>query len=369
VIIFRYLCKQILGALVATTLVLLIIFLTNQFVHYLNDAAQGLLTVTAVMQIMALQVPLLLGYLLPLGLFLGILTALGKMYSAHEMVVLSACGVSKAKLVGMVMFIAVFVMLANAWLMLFVVPKMELYRAKIIDDLVVSATLQTIIPGRFQDAGSKRVIYAESKSGNPTSLGGVFFAQEQNMKSNSDPVQWDVVVAKNASEARLFGGRFWVFQGGYRYFGMPGNLNYRKVRFKEYGLRLDRTSHNVDTKYQAKTIRDIWHKRHHDLRAMAEFQWRISMPISALIFALLAIPLSYVNPRKGRTAQILPAIAIYVVYANFMFMTRSWIKNGEINPDLGLWWIHGTLFVLAILLLVNHTGLWHRMWYKNKRKL
>lgn len=41
------------------------------------------------------------------------------------------------------------------------------------------------------------------------------------------------------------------------------------------------------------------------------------MPVSALILAqLMAIPLSYVNPRAGRSANMLIAILIYAIYSN-----------------------------------------------------
>src|SRR3990167_802916 len=109
VIIFRYFSKEVLATLLATTLILLIIFITNQFVHYLSDAADGKITTQAVMKVMSLQVPLLLGYLLPLSLFLGLLLTLGRLYVDHEMVVLSSCGVSRAQVIVMVMWLATIV--------------------------------------------------------------------------------------------------------------------------------------------------------------------------------------------------------------------------------------------------------------------
>ena len=89
-IIFRYLCRELFSHLLAITVVLLMILITNQFVHYLKGAASGEITMTAVIQMVSLQVPLLLGYLLPLALYLSILIAYGRLHVDHEMVVLPA---------------------------------------------------------------------------------------------------------------------------------------------------------------------------------------------------------------------------------------------------------------------------------------
>ena len=180
-IIFRYLCKEILGTLLATTLFLLIIFITNQFVHYLNDAAAGKITVKVVMEIMSLQVPLLLGYLIPLGLFLGGLLALGRMTVDHELVVLGACGVSRIKIVKMIMALALAVTIIVAWLMLWVEPRMQWYQGKILTDAVMQSSLTKIIPGRFQTLSDNgrflEVFYARGVNKHQQQMTHVFLAK------------------------------------------------------------------------------------------------------------------------------------------------------------------------------------------------
>ena len=83
---------------------------------------------------------------------------------------------------------------------------------------------------------------------------------------------------------------------------------------------------------------------------MAEFQWRLSMPLSVLVLSFLAIPLSRVRPRVGRFKQILPAILIYVVYVNMLFVSRTWLVDGFIAVLIGFWWVHVLIFSTALLL-------------------
>ena len=84
------------------------------------------------------------------------------------------------------------------------------------------------------------------------------------------------------------------------------------------------------------------------------------MPISVILFTLLAFPLSEVKPRSGKFARLFPAILIYIGYADLMFLGRAWIQRGALDPALGLWWIHGLALVLGIVLNVQRIG-WHRV--------
>lgn len=353
-ILFRYLCKELYANLLAITLVLLIIFITNQFIHYLKDAASGQITMTAVMQIMSLQIPLLLGYLLPLGLYLSILIGYGRLYVDHEMTVLSSCGMSRAQLMGMTMLIAFFVMIVVGTLMLWVEPIIQGYRTAILNKAITKASMQKIVPKRFQTLQKGTVFYVDSLSREQQNMFNIFLAHQSSDQKN----QWDVTIAKKASERKMpdLKGQFIVFHQGYRYMGEPGQRDFRKIKFDTYGVKLVTSAasltdwpSNVPTKaLWDYTKNDLSLDRYRQVKAM--LQWRIAMPISVILFALLAFPLSQVNPRSGKFAQLIPAILIYIAYADLLFLGRAWIEKGTISPTLGLWWIHGAALLLAVLL-------------------
>lgn len=370
-IIFRYLCKEIFATLLATILILLIIFITNQFVHYLNDAAAGKITTKAVMEVMTLQVPMLLGYLLPLSLFLGILLTFGRFYVDHEMVVLTACGVSRTQLIGMIMMIASVVTILVALLMLVIEPKMQWYQGKILQDAVARASLEKVLPGRFQSLGKNdKVFYASSVSKNNSKKGkvmaDVLLAQRTITKNHEE--SWDLVLADKAGEmVTKSDGQFILFRNGYRYIGIPGDLQYHITKFDVYGIRLNSPTSDISGRIEAMPTEKLWHLRRTNKRAAAELQWRVAMPFSVLVFALLAMPLSYVNPRKGKFAQMLPAVLIYIVYADLLFVGRAWIEKGVVSGAVGLWWVHGAILLLALSLLVLQNS-WRRIIRFSRKK-
>jgi lipopolysaccharide export system permease protein len=94
----------------------------------------------------------------------------------------------------------------------------------------------------------------------------------------------------------------------------------------------------------------LWKIQRDDPFAAAELQWRISLPLSVLILTLFAVPLSHIRPRQGRFAQLLPAIGIYIVYLNLLYIGESWVQKGKISPVVGMWWIHIAMLIFAIWL-------------------
>lgn len=370
-IIFRYLTKEVYATLLAVTTVLLLIFISNQFINYLSRAASGGIPIRTVMQLMSLQVPLLLGYLLPLGLFLGILLAYGRLYVDNEMTVMAACGVSKQQLLGMTLALSIFVFILVSILMLWVEPKLAWYRDHIFAEAAAASPIETVLPGRFQTLGEgKWVVYVGGISRDRTELNDVFVAKLPNTDNiQNDPTQpWTVVAAQGGHEwiDPKSGDQFMVLTNGYRYLGVPGQKDFQIVQYGQYGVRIQTGKLHIEEDAQFMSTRELWKKRKTDPEAAAQLQWRLTMPISAFILAILAVPLSQVQPRRGRYAKLLPAILIYIVYADLIFVGEAAIERGKLSPAPGLWLIHSAILLLAIILLGFYFGWWQRFNKRNR---
>lgn len=348
-IIFRYLTRETYVTTLAVTGILLIIFISNQFVRYLGDAAIGRLTAQAVLQMMSIQVPLLLGLMLPLGLFLGILLSHGRLYVDNEMTILFACGVSRGQILSMSFFFAAFVSVIVALLMLWLEPKMAEYRDQIIAKAAVSSPLDKIIPGRFQKVGDDWVLFVEKITKNRREMRNVFAAMipnSQEVKKRFDVVYAEKAYQKIDSRTHAV---FVVLGNGFRYVGRPGNNNYQIIKFAEYGIRIKSVTPSLEKLEEFMTTSELWRKRNTNILAAAELQWRIAMPISVLILAFFASFMSEVKPRQGRYAKLVPAILFYIMYINFIFMAEAWIRKGRISPAIGMWWIHLLMLMIALV--------------------
>ena len=94
--ILRYLTGDILLHTLAVSVVLFLVVFAGRFIRYLAEAAVGSLTGDVLLPIMLFKLPGFFEMILPLGLFIGTLLSLGRLYAESEMVVLRACGVGRA---------------------------------------------------------------------------------------------------------------------------------------------------------------------------------------------------------------------------------------------------------------------------------
>lgn len=101
--------------------------------------------------------------------------------------------------------------------------------------------------------------------------------------------------------------------------------------------------------------------RRDTLEATAERQWRVAMPVACVVLALLALPLSQTTPRKGRYANMVVALLVYIAYANILVVARDALASGDAPRALGLWWGHGVALVFAAGLIVRRLG-WRWAW-------
>lgn len=353
-VISKYLAKEVYASLSVVTAVLLLIFLSQQFIRYLTRAAAGKISGAVVLKIMSMQIPYLLGLLLPIGLFLGILLAYGRLYVDNEMTVLSACGFSKSQLVKITILHSVLIMLIVGFITLFITPYLRVYQAKLMMSSPAETLLQTLTPGRFHvSPNGQTIYYIEDINRQQNQAKNIFVADEKSEDNSSSNSTWQITSAKTGYQLsdKKTGDEFIVAVDGFRYIGTPGEKNFSLVKFHEYGMRLDDEVPEIRLQHEAMSNSTLWEARHEDLNAVAELQWRLAAPLSVPLLALLAVPLSYVKPRQGRYAKLLPAILLYVIYANMMYVARGWVEEGAVNSLIGIWWLPASILILALILL------------------
>lgn len=350
-LIFRYLAREVFITLASLTTILMLIFMSNQFVRYLNRAASGSIPLAIVMKLMMLELPNLMGLLLPLGFYIALLIAYGRLYADSEMTVLQACGYGPAQLLKQSYMMAAVVSLVVLIIMVWISPLIAAERTKLIRTSGVQTLIQTILPGHFTSIQSGRqIFYVESMTRDHTKGEHIFLAR-QVKKDNK--LQWNVLWAENAYAETdpITQEDYLILEKGREYEGMPGRADYQIAEFNQYKARLPHpTIENRDDAKSASTA-SLWRGFPSNKVQSAELQWRLSIPLMVLTLTLVAVPLSRVNPRSGKFAKLLPAIVLFIVYANFMFVARDWVARGKVPMWLGMWWIHLIVLIPGLLLI------------------
>lgn len=356
-IVTRYLAREVYTAMLATVVVLLFIFLSNQFVRFMHDAAFGKVSSEAIKLLLLLELPILSAVLLPVSLFLGILLAYGRLYADSEMVIFTACGVNPRRLLAITLRFSVVVMIFVAFLSLWFNPKVYKYSDHIRSG-IASSSLEMIKPNSFNViSNGKWVFYVESLSSNKKHFYNIFATKQPDAKDSLEDSNLRVITAKSAYRKidSDTGDVYMVLLDGQRYVGTPGQKDYEVIKYKEYGLQIQQEANSWRGDASSVSTAKLWRDRHNPLSA-AELQWRLALPLSALILTLLGAPLSRIKPKRGRYAQIVPAILLYIIYVNFLFLAKAWMKRGVLTPALGMWWVHGLMLMFALFLIGQQMG-------------
>jgi len=141
-----------------------------------------------------------------------------------------------------------------------------------------------------------------------------------------------------------------VLVDGYRYEGRPGAANYRIAKFAEYGVRIELPGSGTVVDKRESTPTAVLLKSA-SLKDIAELQWRIMMPVSAVVLLILAVPLSRSSPRQGRYGKLVAAVLLFVIYYNLMGVAEVWLKEGVVPPAIGMWWVAILPLLLTFILL------------------
>ncbi|WP_188150610.1 LPS export ABC transporter permease LptF [Teredinibacter waterburyi] len=368
-IIFRYLAREVLSSMLAVSLVLLMIILSARFVNYLAEAATGKLDAGVLVTLLVLRLPAYLELILPLGLFIGILFAYGRLYLDSEMTVLSACGMSDGRLVSYTMASSFVVALLVGVFSLYLGPEGVRASESLLAEQRNRTDFETLKPARFHSlekgAGTT---YAASISDDKKQLRDVFMARvapyidDEAGAPNNDVAVLTAKSGETVIEAST-GRKFLLLKDGRRYIGNPGEQNYRVVEFESYSQILPQPDYSIKQKRltDGLTTQKLFQAKSPE--AKAALQWRFSMPVLVLVVGFLAVPLSRTQPRQGRYAKMLPAIILYMLYLVCINAARGTIEEGTAPVPGILWLVHLAFFTLGCVLLVEK-----RLIFKRQRR-
>lgn len=342
-IFHRTLLREMTGTALATFLVLLGIVLTTQLVRFLALAAGGSITSGSVVALLGFTLIGFLPTLLSLTLFIAVLMTLSRAYRDSEMVVWFSCGVGLTRWISPVLMFALPLVLTIAALALGLSPwaagKAEDYR-KILDSRDDASAIQA---GVFRESRqADRVFFVEGASVTDNRVSNVFVSSTQQGRSG-------VMVAREGfQETAPNGDRFLVMRNGYRYEGEPGRADFRIYEFERYAVRVETQDAVRATGTKNLSTPDLI--ANGGPRHLGELSWRIGLPVSALLLALLAIPLSFVNPRAGRSVNLIVAVLIYMVYVNMISVVQAYIAQSRLQLTPGLVALHSVVLVLLLLM-------------------
>ncbi|MDR2838060.1 MAG: LPS export ABC transporter permease LptF [Azonexus sp.] len=336
--------REFAQAAAGVSVALLAILTSTQLIRLLKAAVGGRVAPEAVASLLGFAALNFMPVLLSLTLFVAILLSLSRAYRDSEMVIWFTSGQPLTAWVRPVLRFALPIIGAIALLSWFLSPWANYSRDEYEQKLSARSELSQVSPGAFQEVnGGQRVIFVEALADDASTVGNVFVASVQDGKLG--------VVMSDTGRQRIAenGDRFIVLNSGRRYEVLPGTPEFKVMEFERYQIRVE-DGEAKPVRRSPKTMLMTELLFENSDKARGELVWRIGIPLSALVLALLAIPLGFVNPRAGRSANLLIAIFIYAIYNNLLSVSQAWVEQGRLSFWIGLWAVHA-LMLLPLLLL------------------
>ena len=342
---------------VAVGLLAFVLMVGNALKDLLGLVLSGQLAVDTFFRLMALLVPFVVSYALPMGMLTGILLVLGRMSSDREITALRSSGLSVAWLSAPILFSAILGVVLCLVINFQFMPLARVAYHRELAESVRSNPLSFIVPKTFIHDFPDRVIYVGEKSGEVLKDIWIWELDKQKRVVNSgraasgridfDGASNKLVLALNSLSVEVHDGNdpedpAKIHSGGasdQATFDLPlskitGTQGVqRKLKWYTFSeliaewRRLDRPDPAVPAAERARQ----------QMRVQITIHEKFATAFSVLSFALIAIPLGIKVSRKETSATLGVAVALAMAY--FMAtIVVGWVDNHpEYRPDLLMW--------------------------------
>ena len=345
-IINRYLIREIALPLVTVTAILVVIFMSYNAVRFTADAAAGLLPASTVIYMTLLKSLIAIEVLLPVALYLSVVLGMGRLYSDNEMVALYATGTSELRVARSVLWLSLAVAVVVASLSLAVRPwayhKSYLLKAQ----AEAEFSLDKLEAGQFYSAEeSGAVIFVKSINRRDNKLDQVYFFM-------ADDQEVDIITARQAWQwvTDPFAPPEITFLDGTQYrIDLTGTRDLT-LKFKQLSVRLKPYDRDLD-RYKSKAAATQQLAGSNKPDDLAEFQWRLTTPVTTLLLGILGVPISRSPPRRGRYTKLAIAALLFAIFYGLNIMAKNWVEQDVVEAIPGVWWPHVLLGLLTIALL------------------
>jgi len=349
--------KELARSFGATLIVLVTVVMTMTLIRTLGQASRGSFNPSDVMLVMGYNVLAFLPNIMTMGLFVATVGTLSRLYRDSEMVIWFSSGVGLWDLLAPLLRFAWPILLAVATLALFVLP----WSNKQVEDMRAHyenrGDLDRVQPGQFQEsAGGTRVFFVEKSLLSQHSASNVFIATIERGK--------ETVTSSRSGRVELIGDeRFLVLGNGQRLESSIGKSDFKLSEFERYSIQVTQDQLGSQAEIPLNTISTLELMRQPTPHHQGEIAWRMGFALAALNLMIVAVATSRVNPRLGRSGNLVFSLLLFQVYLNLLNLGQAWISTSKIGLLPFMVLLHGGVLAASLLWLAarHHNWSWRRL--------
>jgi lipopolysaccharide export system permease protein len=354
--------KELARSFGATLVVLVTIVMTMTLIRTLSLATRGSVNPQEIMMVMGYTV---LGYLPPvltLSLFIAIVGTLSRMYRDSEMVIWFSAGRGLSAFLPPLFGFAWPVLVGVASLALVVWPWANQQTQELKDRYGSRGDLERVAPGQFQESASgTRVFFLDKDTLDNKSGKNIFISTVERGKETVTSAATGRVVTQGDSQ-------FLLLANGQRLEVSLDGAGMKISEFGEMGNRVGTTELGSQNDAPAKTRSTFALLLDPSRINLAELAWRLGLALAGFNFVVIAITVSSVSPRAGRSGNLVFALFSFVVYYNLLNIGQSWISAGRAGFGAFVLVLHGGVLLAALLWLAKQHNNWS-LWDLRRRRM
>ncbi len=346
----------------ATLVVLATVVMTILLIRVLAQASRGSVNPSDVLLVMGYTLLSQLATILALSLFISIVATLSRMYRDSEMAIWFSSGRGLAAFLSPIFRFSWPVLAVIATLSLVAWPWANIQIQDIKAQYEQRGDIDRVAPGQFQEsANGNRVFFIDKDSADSKSASNVFITARDHGR--------DVVTSARRGHLQTIGpDRFLILNDGQRV--ESGTDTRRSVssaeaptglkisQFGEYGSRVAAAPLGGAEETPTRALSTLALTRNPSLQNQGELGWRFGLAVAGINFIIWALALSSVNPRAGRSMNLVFSLFAFVVYYNLLNLGQSWVMGEKISLGTYLLVLHGGFLALGLLLLQIRHSQW-----------
>lgn len=348
--IAKYIMRNLVAYFCVITFIIGLVVFGNQFVLTVQESIDRGIPFQELMPLISFNMIRDVPVILVLSIFLAVIITISQLYKNSEAIVMNSIGLGDKAFLSVIKPLAIILFLFVLFLTAYAVPWAKQQKSAAEEETKNASEFSFITEGKFESFKNGDIVFYASES-TSIDVGGV-----QNMEEifiyaseNGNPV---IVLASDAKKYIDPKSKsiYLRLRDGVRYQGLPSSENINILNFDSYDLEIVsgevQKSIATFTEIEEKTTLDLL--KQGGLLAIAELQWRLSLPLSILILVVFAVYLGKTSPRGGKGINILIGIFVFMLYNNGLLVAKSSIESGLLSPIIGMWGIH----LIAILFLM-----------------
>ncbi len=334
-----------------------VLMIGNALKDLLGVVLSGQLGLDTFVRLVALSIPVLVSYALPMGMLTGILLVLGRMSSEREITAMRASGLSVAWMSAPIIFLALGGVTLAALINFEFMPMAKVaYEAELADAVRLNP-LNFIVPKTFIRDFPDRVVYVGEKNGDVLKDIWIWELDRQkrvirSFRAGSGRIGFDeannqLVPTLNQLSAEIHDARDPEDIAKIHSGGASDQATLELPLSKLTGRQIV----NVKTRWLTfEQLLSEWRRLGRPdpavpaaerelkrMRVQITIHEKFAMAFSVLSFALIAIPLGIKVSRKETSANLGIGLALAMAYY-FCTIVVGWIDNHpELRPDLLMW--------------------------------